>query len=264
MSVVMSAHNELPYVRRAVESIFQQTWSDFEFVIVDDASDDGTETYLRDVASDSDRVRLLVNETNRGLTASLNRALSEATGEYIVRLDADDRAYEDRIERQVEYMQNHPEIVAAGTWYEVVDSEGTVVNSVEPPTSTDAVRKALIKYNPICHPSIIIRREAIEAVSGYDERYPRAQDYDLWFRLLREGGIANVPNTLTQRRYTDDCISVFAEDEQLRCALRARIESIQRGQYPPWAVVYLLRPALKYALPKHLRQTVRNYLAQPR
>jgi len=260
VAVLMCVYNECPHLKTAIESILEQTWSSFRFVVVDDASTDGSSELLTEYAASDDRINLVENESNIGLTPSLNRGLEEISSDYVVRIDGDDISAPERIERQVKFMERRERVVVAGTWYDVIDEDGTQIDHVEFPTNSDEVRSVLIKYNPLLHSSTILRRDVVDRVGGYDIRYSRAQDYDLWLRLAQHGEIVNIPETLATRRYTSDCVSLNAEDEQLRCAIRARIEAIRRGQYPLTAGRYLLKPTLKYLLPAQARNTIRKFV----
>jgi len=258
VSVVMSAYNAERYVRAAVGSILSQTFSDFELVVIDDGSRDGTGEILAGYGDPRIRV---IRQVNRGLIASLNLGIELARGEFIARMDADDVAYPRRLERQVAFLDANPDVGMVGTAYDEIDERGSVIGHRCHPTEHEALRRALIRYNPFFHSSVMIRRSVLEAVGPYDEtRSFLVEDYDLWFRVARVTRVANLPETLMQRRYGTHNISRKRESEQLRQAIRLRWRVLRRGEYPPWSVIFLLRPLMVGLMPVRLRTGLRRGL----
>jgi glycosyltransferase involved in cell wall biosynthesis len=256
----MSVHNGERFLRDAVLSILGQTYQDFEFLIVDDASADTTPHILRELAIQDARIRILTNQTNLGLTKSLNLALKEARGKYIARMDADDVALRQRLEAQVTYLEMHSDIGVVGTGYEWIDEQGVVIGRPAVITQSNHLRRALPRTNPILHGSAMIRRELLDEVDGYDESYSRAQDYDLWLRLIRRTHFANLPQTLMQRRLAKTMISIANEREQLRCAVRARMNAIHRGDIPAHSLIYILKPLIASIFPQRIVRWTRIHI----
>ena len=193
VSVVMSVYNGECYLREAVESILNQTFTDFQFVIVDDGSADTTVSILESYKDA--RIRLLTNEQNLGLTRSLNRALLHATGEFIARIDADDIALPERLSKQVAYLDAHPEVGLIGSAIWSVDVTGRrVLKTV--PTQDVIIRWCLLFSNCINHPTALFRRSLLERVGVYDSNIRYAQDYELWSRFSRMTRLANLPDPL--------------------------------------------------------------------
>ncbi len=186
VTVLLAVHDGEPFVRRCVASVLAQTFEDFEFVIVDDASTDATVEILESFGDP--RIRLLHNERNLGQVPSLNRGLREARGEYIARIDADDWSLPVRLERQVATLDGNPRVGLVGTWMEIVDERDRPVARL---CSTIAdfpefVFHTLIMRVLISHPSAMYRREPVIALGGYDESTGPAEDKDLWRRLALE------------------------------------------------------------------------------
>jgi GT2 family glycosyltransferase len=190
VSIVMAVYNGEKYLRRAVESILHQTFTDFEFIIVDDGSTDTTPVIL-DAYHDPRIVRLR-NEKNIGQTRSLNRGLALAGGRYVARMDADDVAYPDRLASQVAFLDTHPEIVLLGSSYDVVDSVGSLIERRVAKVGNEALQCTLVRRNCFGHGTTMMRRDALVRVGGYYERLWSVQDYDLWLRLAEQGDIANL------------------------------------------------------------------------
>ncbi|WP_277343422.1 glycosyltransferase [Nocardioides sp. HDW12B] len=183
----MAVYNCCETVGRAVESIFDQTYQNWELVICDDASTDDTPLILADlVARSAGRVRLIRNDVNSKLSLSLNRCLAEAQGELIARMDGDDISAPNRFQLQVDHLAAHPEIDVVGTAMQRFDATGKHDVVTLPPEPTKYAMRAGV---PFAHATIMMRRAAYESLGGYtvSERTVRGQDYDLWFRFFAAG-----------------------------------------------------------------------------
>ena len=260
----MSVYNGERDLREAIESITGQTFRDFEFMIVDDCSTDYSPDILNEYSQKDLRIKLIRNELNLGLTSSLNKAIKTAAGKYIARMDSDDVADPKRLEKQVEFMETNPDVVLLGTAFHEIDKNGSILGSKHFPMNDNELRQALIKLNPFCHASVIIRRSALDMTGLYDETIPKAQDYDLWFRLATTGKIANLPEHLMKRRYDDRNISITQENEQLKWAINIRKNAIQKGYYSPKNYIYLIRPFIALISPYFLRKTIRKHILKNR
>ncbi|HDM77954.1 MAG TPA: glycosyltransferase [Deltaproteobacteria bacterium] len=205
VSVIMSVYNGEKFLEEALESILKQTFPDYEFIIINDGSTDRTPQIL---ASFDDPRLVIVNQDNRGLTVSLNRGIRLAKGTYIARMDADDISEPTRLERQVEVLDHDPDVVLVACWYKVIDEKGNVLAHRRLPTDGRQLAKLLMHDNPICHGSVLLRKEAIEAVGSYDENLRYAQDYDLWLRMLRKGySFSIVPEFLYRFRISPESVA---------------------------------------------------------
>ena len=200
VTVLTAVYNGEQYLRDAIRSVLSQSFTDFEFLIVDDGSDDGTSEILRTYATLDSRIRVLRNHRNIGLTGSLNRGLSESKGEYIARLDADDVANADRLQKQVDYLDVHSAVTLLGTWAELVDEAGSVLSIWRVPESHDALRWLLCFNNVFAHSSVMFRRETAARLEGYSLDCKRSQDYEFWLRFARESRIACFPAPLVKIR----------------------------------------------------------------
>jgi len=207
VSIILPAYNCERYIASAVNSILAQLYDRWELIIVNDGSTDGTRSIL-ETFTDS-RIRLLHNDGNKGLIYSLNRAIDAATGEYIARMDADDIATNDRIEKQVYWLMHHPQTAVVGTFIHIIDEAG---NS-KPDWALDrataghtALRKAMIRENCLAHPTIMARTEIMRQYK-YAAVQKNIEDYDLWLRMLADGLIIEkVPQALLH--YRDHATSV--------------------------------------------------------
>lgn len=249
ISVVMSIYNGEAHLREAVESILNQSFRDFEFITIDDASADGTPAILAEYAKKDGRLRVIRNEANLGLTKSLNKGIRMSAGVYIARMDADDVSYPDRFKLQTAYLDTHPSCGVVGTWGVEIDENGKMLRTVRFPATGAELKKTLIKYNPFFHSSIMLRKKALDDVGLYDESWQCAQDYELYFRIVKRYELANLPLILTAQRRTSQSVTSKKNRRQTLFAIKARIKAIKEGIYPRWAYIYLWRPLLGYILP---------------
>jgi glycosyltransferase involved in cell wall biosynthesis len=253
--MLMAVHDGAPWLREAVDSVLGQTLRDIELIVVDDGSTDDTAAMLGRV----DDLRLSVlRQARAGLTVSLNRALRLATAPLVARLDADDVALPERLARQVAFLDAHPEVGVLGTGSFDTDEPGRVLATYRPPESDAAIRRALIRRNPFVHSSIMMRRSVLDAAGGYDETVAVAQDYELWLRLSRLTGLANLGEPLVRRRLGADRISIRRDRERLRTEVAVKLRALRAGAYPPWCAVFVVKPLVALALPDGARRLLRR------
>ena len=216
ISVVLPVYNAGKYLCSAVQSVLDQRFTDFELMIVDDGSTDGSLAVLQRFAVADERIRLRARE-NRGLVATLNEMLADARGELIARMDADDFAFPDRFGLQVEYLNKHPDVVCIGGGVELIDGQDRRLVRPSPVCGNDAVqREALQGRIPICHPSAMYRTEAARRVGGYRQHTYPAEDLDLWLRLGEVGQLDNLAACVLRYRIHRDSISVQQSRRQMR------------------------------------------------
>ncbi len=229
VSVVMSVHNAQEYIKEAIESVLGQTFEDFELIVINDGSTDGTCQILESLARRDARICIVHQKKNRGLTRSLNSGIRHASGEYVARMDADDIALPERLERQVEILKTHVDIGVLGTLTDYIDSEGNLTGRSWPRWSPPVLNgwRSLFE-SVVCHPSVMMRRSILQRLDGYNESVLRAQDYELWSRALFETRIGNVTEKLLLRRRTADAITVRFSDEQEETVLRAMACAVSR------------------------------------
>jgi glycosyltransferase involved in cell wall biosynthesis len=198
---------------------------------------------LETLAASDARIRVIRNDVNRGLAASLNVAWSQASGDLFARMDADDISYPDRLHRQVEFMAAHPEVAVMGTGIELMSSEGRFLGFALRPEWHEELQKKMYKENPFAHPSVIMRRSFLEGQGGYDERLRWAEDSDLWLRGYRQFKYHNLQVPLIRyhvRKRIPLRNRAYSALVLLRAALRERL-FLTHG----W---YALRPLVAGAL----------------
>ena len=203
VSVIMPAFNAEKYVAEAAKSIFDQTFTNFELIVVNDGSTDRTLEILNAIADD--RLRILSNDNNMGVVKSTNKGIAEARGRYIARQDADDISLPERLQKQFEYLEQHPEIALLGTGRKTMSGTGTFKKQktiLERPTFKD-----LLKGNCFTQGSVMIRKKALEVVGNYNELFHLSEDYELWLRIAKQFSVANLPEALYILRRHSESVS---------------------------------------------------------
>jgi len=201
VTVLMPVYNAERYLRPALESILAQTFGDFEFLIINDGSSDGSRKVIESYTDP--RIKLVDNPHNMGLAKTLNQGLSLAAGDLIARQDADDMSYPDRLRQQVEFLDSHPETALVGTQARIIDVEGrpTGLSYYDRCCEHESIRWDLLFGNSFTHTSVMFRRKIVAGeMGGYDESFIYEQDYDLWSRIASRHGVMNIPLTLVDYR----------------------------------------------------------------
>ncbi len=226
ISVVLPSYNaSVPFLKEAVDSILHQTFQDFELIIVDDCSTDETPAYLSGLSDP--RIRVIRNDVNLGTTRSLNIGFGEAGGTYIARMDSDDISRADRFEKQLAFMESHPDVIVCGSQVTRRLEDLRPGESAAPagpgrekePEDMESYRVRMLFSNPgPAHPTAFFRREALLRYQlRYDESLRYAQDYDLWMRISRIGRICILPEALLFFRSHGNRVSKRFREEQIRC-----------------------------------------------
>lgn len=197
VSVLLPVRNGEGLVREAVDSILAQSFPDLRLIVTDDGSTDSTPEILRSIRDP--RLVVVTNEVNLGRSESLNRALREFESEYVARLDHDDIALPQRIEKQVRFMDAHPDVSICGGFAKTIGYQQG--HTWRFPTSHEGIHCVLIFQNPVVHPSVIMRRaDLLDHGLLYDTAFSRTEDYDLWERAAHQVKLANMPEVLVKYR----------------------------------------------------------------
>lgn len=229
VSVIMAVYNGMPYLREAVKSVLHQTYKDFEFIIIDDASTDKTWKYLKSLQDK--RIKLIRNSKNLGLAASLNKGLKIAKGDYIARMDADDVSLAKRFEKQLEFLEKNPDVDLCGTWAYLVDESDKVVGEKKFPTQDKMIKKALAIYSSIIHPTFFAKKDFFIKVGGYDKKYEYVEDYEILLRAKRDFKFANLPVKLFKWRLWDKRRSRAEMEKIDRADFRVKLDLFKKGYF---------------------------------
>ena len=198
VSVLMTIYNAEPYLKEAIDSIVIQSFSDWELIAVENGSTDQSKETLS--TYDDPRVRVFAFPENIGRTPALRYAFERARGEYIAVLDADDVALAERLARQVEFLDNHAEVVIVGSWTQIIDETGRITSTLEPPINSEELHDCLGWATPMVHSSVMYRSAAASKVGGYQEEFAYAQDMALFQALAQNGKLAIIDDFLCQWR----------------------------------------------------------------
>ena len=200
VSVLLCVYNGRDVLRDSLDSILGQSFADFEFVIVDDGSTDGTPELLQQYAGRDPRIHV-IRQANAGLTRALNVGLGHCTGRYIARQDADDVSEPDRLARQLAYMKHHPDVLLSGTDYRVFDDDSHLLAEVRN-SRRRKLRRRMQSCNQLVHGTLMFQRVIAGDAVRFDDYYYKAQDYDLALRMMEQGRIAIVPDLLYRWRFS--------------------------------------------------------------
>jgi len=225
VTVLMSVYNGERYLKAAIDSILNQSFRDFEFLIIEDCSTDQSANIIQTYGDE--RIRMVSNEVNLGLTKSLNRGLDIARGAYVARMDADDIALPDRLKLQVDFMENNPEYGMVGARRQILLGERLINRSEELFSDHESLCVLQLFRCGFVHSSVMMRTQLAREVR-YNEDFFAAQDYDLWVRLSRRAKIANLPVALIQYRIHPDSISETRFQKQLETVQHIHLEQLSR------------------------------------
>jgi len=221
ISVLMAVFNGERYLSQAIDSILNQTFPDFEFLILDDGSTDRSFAILRGYATRDPRIHL-THRDNQGLTRSLNELMQQARGELIARIDADDIALPERFKRQVLFLAQNSDVVCVGSSLDWIDEQGRFIAHCPMPEGNDELQQLMLGgISMLHHPCAMFRRLAALQVGGYDERLKTSADLDLWLKLGEIGNLANLPETLLLYRLHPQSITNAKQMQQANDALAA-------------------------------------------
>ena len=259
VTVLMSVYNGIPYIEDAIDSILHQTFTDFRFLIFDDASTDGTGELLAEYVKKDSRIQVITNDRNCGLGANLAKGVAMAETPWIARMDADDIAVPNRLEMQFRYLTEHPEIDILGGYVTDINENGEIVSERRFPISNQEIHK-LVWTCPIFHPTVMLRREAILKVGSYSPKLRKRQDYELWFRCVAANlKFANLTMPLIYYRFSDNTFK--------RNNWRVQLTHLSIGwrgcwlvRASPFAYLGVTKPLVISLLPTNLRYVVYRWL----
>lgn len=257
VSVLMGVYNCDKTLKEAIQSIQKQTYTDWELIIYDDGSTDKSFDIALEMAKEDFRIKVFQNNKNVGLNITLNNCLKKASGDYIARMDADDVCEQERFQKQVAFLENHPEFSIVSTGMYLFDDSGRwgTIMPMEYPLPKDVV-----EGSPICHAPVMMYKKCLEQVGGYTEekRRLRVEDVDLWIKLYAKGyrcynlqeelyGMRNDSNAFARRKYRYRVNSVLV-----------RLEGCKKLQLSARSYVKAIRPMIIGLVPQKLRQLLRK------
>jgi glycosyltransferase involved in cell wall biosynthesis len=231
ITVLLPVYNAERYLTKAIESVQWQTYDDFELLLIDDGSSDKSFEIAQRMAARDSRI-VLTGGQHQGISACLNAGLELAQGEFIARMDSDDISGVDRFEQQVRFLDAHVECCAVGTQAVRIDPDGSPINVWRVPPDHEEIDSQQIqgRRGRIIHPSVMMRRSAVERVGGYRPEFDLAEDYDLFLRLAEVGRLANLGEPLLQYRVHEKSATLSRLETQNEIAKRVLVEAWRRRQ----------------------------------
>lgn len=255
VSVIMAVFNESDNLSRSVSSILNQSFGDFEFIICDDGSSDASADTLQSLTASDKRVRLLRNPVNQGHAYSLNRCLSIANGQYIARMDADDETSRERLAKQVDFLDSHPEYDFCGTNILCVESTGRAFRLTNPEIPS---KRDFLWGTCFCHPTVMFRTQALKRAEGYRvaEETRKCEDYDLFMRMYAKGMHGyNIQEILYRYHFREREKNSFRN----RCSeAKVRYRGFRNLGLLPGAFFYVIKPLAAWMMPGFLIRWIRQ------
>jgi glycosyltransferase involved in cell wall biosynthesis len=225
LSVIMPIYNGETYLKEAIESILKQTFLDFEFIIIDDGSTDDSRNIIQQFVDT--RIKFIINETNLGLIATLNKAFELAKGKYIARMDQDDISLPLRFEKQVSFFENNPDYGLVGSWVNIIPTSHPPIHYH---TDYNSIRFALAFYCPFIHPSVMIKKSVISELDvAYDQNFIHAEDFELWTRIILKTKACNLSEELLAYRVHDTQTSSIHKTHQIYLANQIKRKYIEQN-----------------------------------
>lgn len=259
VTVLMSVFNDIQYLKQSIDSILNQTYSNFKYLIIDDGSTDGSDLIIKEYAKKDSRIEYIINQSNKGLGYCLNFGLKSIKTKYVARMDSDDMSLPNRLEIQMKFLYDNPDIDILGGYALDIGEDGTVKGERKLPCSNERIKK-LIWTNPIIHPTVIFNRERITKIGSYRQEIKRRQDYELWFRAVAANyKFANIPIPLIYYRFT--------EDYYKKNSFKLQIDQFKIGWQGcrlvhayPIAYIGLFAPIIKTLVPNFLKKYFNAFL----
>lgn len=265
VSLIMPVFNTEQFLDEAISSIKNQTYQNWELIIVDDHSTDNSPSLLRKISGKDKRIKVFYNKENKGVSYCANLALNKAKGQYVVRMDSDDIASFDRIEKQLNFLLNNEEVVAVGGQCEVINTNGQAIGTKKFPTNSDEVANMLFTFASIQQPAMMVNTKLLpKDFVWYDERLRSGEEHELLFKFLQYGQLANLADVVLGYRMHGENISTKHPKKDFFNILSARLKAVRKFGYKPTlkavltnlvqlTVVGLLPEKLFYSLYSFLR-----------
>lgn len=228
LAVIMPVYNAGEFLKECVDSVLNQTFSNFQFFVCNDGSTDNSLAILNEYAAFDSRIKVLCNPQNLGIVGTRNHLLAELPPdiEFVAMIDADDVCYPDRFEKQIAFLQAHPEIGGVGSSLDIIDENSRSTGFRAYPSEPDKIRKILPQTNVLAQPAMMVRKILLDRTGKYSAQCPVAQDYEYWLRAIENFDFANLPEPVLHYRISGNQV----KQSKLKLSLRKTLE-IQRHYY---------------------------------
>jgi len=273
ISVIMPVYNAGNFLVEAIESILNQTYKNFEFIIVDDASTDNSYKILKSYAKKNKRIRLFRNKKNLGISQTVKKAINKSKGDFLARMDADDICLPNRLAKQLNYLITNPNTVAVGTQCYIIDKDGNLIGEKKFPVKFEDVYKYILKFIPVQQPTLMINKKKLPRnFQYYHDGMQTAEEVELIFKLFKYGKVENLPEPLHLYRIHNGNTSFKNLKKTFFLTLAARVKALFIYDYKPnlsglaftllqTVCVFLLPQAIVFWLYQRIRK-IFNYQKQ--
>jgi len=252
ISVLMPVYNGEKFLKEAIDSILNQSFKDFEFLIINDGSTDRSKKII--LSYQDQRIRFFENKKNLGVAKTLNRGLKLAKGKYIARMDADDISLSDRFKKQVEFMEKNPQVAVCGTWVKLIGNH----NIWQSPGDDKTIKSLSLFYSSIYHPTALIRNDLLKRYNlSYNPSFIHAEDYELWVRIMEKTKVVNLQEVLLFHRIHSKEAGKIYRQTQVKNANRIRLYQLNKLGIFPKKHELAIHQAISYWQFKHDKQFVR-------
>ncbi len=262
VSVVMPVYNQKPaYLAKAIQSILDQTLVDFEFLIIDDCSNDkDCVSVLEKYQALDARIHIIRNEVNSGVAKSLNVGISHASASIIARMDSDDFSLPERLRRQYDFLHNNPAIDLIGCWANIIDEQDRITGLYKTPLSSREIRSRILLTNPLIHPTWMFRKALIDTLGGYSASSPATEDYEFLLRVAQNRNLQNLPEVLFHYRFNPNGVSYKKNKFQELQSIKLRWKALTKWSYPLWEIYKVLPSIFLYIfIPFSLKARILKY-----
>ena len=213
ISVLMPVYNSQSFLEEAIESVLNQTYKNFEFLIYDDNSIDSSKKIIIKFSQKDSRIKFFFSKKNLGHTALLNMMIDKSKFNFLARMDSDDISVKTRFKKQLNFLLNNPKISAVGSFAEIIDDNGNFIKKIKLPVYDKEIKEKLLNDSVLMHPTVMLRKDFIKQINAYRECAP-AEDYDLWTRLSLISSLHNLPEYLLKYRIHSKSVSSLKRDYQ--------------------------------------------------
>ncbi|WGI17633.1 glycosyltransferase [Methanonatronarchaeum sp. AMET-Sl] len=259
VSVCLTTYNGERFLREVIESILSQTYSNYEFIIIDDGSTDSTKDILSEYHNNS-KIRIH-HQSNKGRAISLNKTINLSKGRYIAIIDDDDPSKPKRLEKQVKFLEKHPEYGLVGSYWgrEYPDNPEKEKEVIKPPTKDEKIRKAFPRYSPFLHSSILIRKKILNK-KPYNENLRNCLDLDLYIKIAKNHKLANIPKVLAKQRFHEQqhFANQLNRKKNLRTDSKIKIKAVKKLKLKPHNYIYPIMIYLYTFLPTKIQKQIKK------
>ena len=253
VSVVMPVYNNEKYVSEAIESILNQSYTNFEFIIIDDCSTDNSWQVIKRFAKKDNRIRCYRNEKNLKIVKTRNKGLDlcNKNSKYYAPMDSDDIAISNRLEKEVNFLEENKEYVAVGSNIILIDENSKKIGYRKYPQTYNKIKKIITRYSPMAQPSTLIRKDILLKEGKYNEKYTRSQDYELWMRLANKYKIKNLGDYLLKYRITETQGKTTHLKQTIKFTLNIQKKYLFKPKFfNPLNIIYFIGKFILLILPK--------------